>query len=113
MVTKKMTKREKKDLTININAMGDLAKADEIQERLLELQLRMATCSMNHEYARIEYEDTSDYERREELLRFMHDCHCQYLDARQALEVHDPLALESFEADLMMQKQTVMSQYYI
>jgi len=100
------------DVKINIHPVASGA-TKAISDKILELQLKMATNSINHEYARIEYDDTSDIERREELLGFMDDCRIQYLDARNVLVVHDPGALEVFEADLLMQKQTVNSQFYI
>jgi len=80
-----------------------------IDDKILELQLKMATCSVNHEYARIEYDDTDDRERQEDLLDFMNNCHEQYLEARDVLVAHDPMALEEFEADLLRQKQSTLS----
>ena len=79
------------------------------KDRLLEMQLKMATSSINHEYARIEYDETADRERKEELLEFMGDCRRQYFDARTTLEGHDPYALADFEADLLKQKQSTIS----
>ena len=78
---------------------------------ILDLQLKMATSSINHEYARLEFDDTKDYERRSELLDFMDSCRAEYLNARGSLVTHDPLALEEFEADLLRQKQAVTVQY--
>jgi Cft2 family RNA processing exonuclease len=82
-------------------------------DQILEMQLKMATSSINHEYARIEFDDTDDHERREELLEFMDDCRSQYIEARNALVVHDPYALETFEADLLRQKQVTLNPYHI
>jgi len=96
---------------INLQPMAGQVTAESIKNRLLELQLRMATSSINHEYARIEFDDTDDHHRREELLDFMNDCHAQYLDARSQLQIHNPSALEEFEADLIRQKQAAISQY--
>lgn len=83
------------------------------EDPILDLQLKMAASSINHEYARIEFDDTKDYERKEELLNFMHDCRCEYLSARSSLINHDPTALEQFELDLLRQKQTVAVEYYM
>lgn len=95
-------------------SVGPLAKddvADEIQKKLLELQLKMAACSINHEYARMEFDEVDDLGAREELLDYMHDCRSEYLQARAALAAYDPYALEEFEADLMRQKQAALPHY--
>ncbi len=83
------------------------------QGSILEMQLKMATSSINHEYARIEYDDTRCRERREELLDFMEDCRTQYMEARISLERHDPYALADFEADLLRQKQSTITHYSV
>ena len=85
--------------------------SEESQKRLLELQLKMAASSINHEYARLQFEDASDRSERSDLLDFMHDCHRQYNEARVELLAYDPYALADFEADLMRQKQTTISHY--
>lgn len=72
---------------------------------LLELQLKMATSSINHEYARLELEENSFLPRHEELLEYMEDCRSEYLDAREKLMRFDPDAAEEFERDLQLQKQ--------
>ncbi len=51
----------------------------------MELQLKMAACSINHEYARMEFDEVDDLGAREELLDYMHDCRNEYLQARTAL----------------------------
>lgn len=112
MATQDKIIREFSELKLNIHPT-ETADIRDACDKILELQLKMATSSINHEYARIEYDDTRDIERREELLGFMDDCRIQYLDARNSLGVHDPNAVENFEADLLRQKQTVNSQFYI
>lgn len=81
------------------------------KDRLLELQMTMATSSINHEYARIEYEDSLDIERKDELLDFMNDCHSKYQEAREKLAVVSPNTLEIFEKDLAHQKQSTITHY--
>ena len=81
------------------------------KDPLLDLQLQMATSSINHEYARLEYDETPDRERREELLSYMDDCRMKYLNARDQLVEMSPQTLERFEKDLFFQKQTTLSQY--
>jgi len=78
---------------------------------LLDLQLKMATSSINHEYARLEYDDKGvAHERREELLEYMQNCHQVYCEAREKLQNFDPYALDEFERDLMLQKQQTFSE---
>lgn len=96
---------------ISVSPLGGDGATDEIQKRLLELQLRMAACSINHEYARIEFDEVDDYSARQDLLEYMHDCRREYLQARASLEAYDPWALEEFEADLMRQKQAALPHY--
>lgn len=81
------------------------------KDPLLELQMAMATSSINHEYARIEYEDSMDAERKDELAQFMEDCHKKYLEAREKLAASHPQVLESFEKDLAHQKQSTITHY--
>ena len=96
---------------IRINPVGRDDAAEEIKKKLLELQLKMAACSINHEYARIEFDEVNDIGARQELLDYMHDCRNQYLEARVALAAYNPYAAEEFEADLMRQKQAAITQY--
>ena len=108
-----MNSMEKKEngTQIRIESLAAAGAADEIQKKLLELQLKMAACSINHEYARIEFEEVDDYSSRQELLDYMGDCRNEYILARTSLEVYDPYALEEFEADLMRQKQAALPHY--
>lgn len=78
---------------------------------LLEMQLKMATSSINHEYARMEFDDTDCHERREELLGYMNDCRQEYFDARDKLVTYDPYALAEFEQDLLRQKLQTLSHF--
>lgn len=94
-----------------VDSMARSDTSGDAGKELLELQLKMATSSINHEYARIEFDDTEDRERREDLLEYMHDCRCQYFEARSELASYDPYALAEFEADLMRQKMSTMARY--
>ena len=96
---------------ISVNPLARPGSSDEAKKQLLELQLRMVTSSINHEYARIELADDDSFERREELLDYMHICRRQYLEARSELEIYDPYALADFEADLIRQKQATIAPY--
>ncbi|MFA5812837.1 MAG: hypothetical protein WC956_10980 [bacterium] len=96
---------------IDICPVAGADATNEMRKELLELQLRMATCSINHEYARKEFDDAGDREKREDLLEYMHDCRCEYFQARAALAAYDPYALAEFEADLMHQKQVTLTAY--
>jgi hypothetical protein len=96
---------------ISIIPMNVDCKSEEDRRALLEIQLMMATSSINHEYARMEFDDTDDTERREELLEFMSECRTQYFEAREDLASYDPYALIEFEQDLMHQKQVMLAHY--
>lgn len=78
---------------------------------VLQLQLSMATHSINHEYARMEYEDTFDHERQEQLLEYMDDCRSKYFEARSSLVQYDQSALQDFEKDLMEQKLRTLNRF--
>ncbi|MFH1831005.1 MAG: hypothetical protein ABH871_09585 [Pseudomonadota bacterium] len=108
-----MDKRDldKNEPSISINSLARPEENEEARKRLLELQLKMAACSINHEYARIEFDDVTDLAKREDLLEYMQDCRSQYFEARASLAVYDPYALEEFEADLMRQKQAALPHY--
>jgi len=82
------------------------------REHLLNLQLVMATTSVNHEYARMEYEETKDIERKDELMIYMAECRDKYDSARDELSGLNPLLLETFEAELATQKQSTMTHYH-
>ena len=99
----------REDPSISIHPIAAAKATEDARKELLELQLRMATCSINHEYARIEFDGAADRERRDELLEYMHECRTQYLEARCALSTYDPYALADFEADLMRQKQMTLT----
>lgn len=78
---------------------------------VLKLQLVMATNSINHEYARMEFEDTIDGERKEELLEYMNGCREQYFEARESLSHFDTHALVEFETDLLTQKSRTLNRF--
>ena len=82
------------------------------REHILNLQLVMATTSVNHEYARIEYDETGDLERKEELMHYMSECRDKYDEAREELVNTNPLVLETFESDLARQKHSTMVHYH-
>ncbi|MFH0798683.1 MAG: hypothetical protein V2A66_00690 [Pseudomonadota bacterium] len=98
----------KDDSMISILPMASSLDREGAKKQLLELQLKMATCSINHEYARIEFSEAADMERRDELLDYMRECHSQYFEARTELSAYDPYELAAFEADLMRQKQIML-----
>ena len=72
----------------------------------------MATTSVNHEYARMEYEESIDWEKREDLLKYMAECRQKYDEAREELACFNPLVLETFESELAMQKRSTMVHYH-
>lgn len=96
---------------ISINPMTFHGISDEAKKQFLDLQLRMVTSSINHEYARMELGDDDDFDRCEQLLDYMNDCRKQYFEARSELEAFDAYALADFEAELIRQKQAMLTEY--
>lgn len=110
-MTKKNEKVDRENPTLRIVPLAPEAVSEEKRKAFLELQLQMATSSINHEYARLEFEDTDCHNKREDLLAYMNDCRIKYFEARETLERFDPHGLIEFEQDLMKQKQTTMTEY--
>ena len=103
---------EEKQIIIPLADLEDgFTPEDAHEEKILELQLMMATTSINHEYAKIEFDEVDDYERRHELLDYMADCRGKYLSARSQLANFNPLVLETFERDLLLQKLATITHY--
>jgi len=100
-----------KESSISLHPLDIKCKSEEDKKALLELQLTMATSSINHEYARMEFEETLSSERKDELLEFMHDCRAQYFEARKDLASYDPYAIVEFEKSLIQQKQMMLAHY--
>jgi hypothetical protein len=90
----------------------NLSEEEVEEEKLLNLQLTMATTSINHEYARIEFDKSDDYEKKEELLKYMAACRHKYLKAREELAKYSPAILEAFEKDLNLQKLSTITVYH-
>ena len=82
------------------------------QERsdLVNLQMILATSSMNHEYARKAYDKTRSFARRQELLVKMANLKNMYFAARDRLTVNHPDRVEAIERELSYQKQAVLSE---
>lgn len=105
------TKETERADDVSISLLPISHANEEAKKGLLELQLKMATSSVNHEYARMEFDTVEDNTKREELLDYMNECRNQYFDARSKLSAHDPYAVADFEADLMRQKQIMLPVY--
>lgn len=103
---------ENTDQFISIIPMEMDGRSEVTRKALLELQVLMATSSVNHEYARMEFEDADCPERKEELLEYMNECRAQYFKAREDLERYNPYALKDFEQDLIRQKQVMTTNYH-
>lgn len=110
-MAKKIDRMESDQPTLKIVPMSLDHLPDSQRKAIMELQLTMATSSINHEYASIEFGGTPDKQRQEELLAYMHDCRTKYLEAREVLERFDPMAVANFEQDLMKQKLETMTEY--
>lgn len=94
-----------------ITTSQDESSGGEADNQILQLQLTMATSSINHEYARLEFEDTADTDQKEALLDYMNECRKKYFKARSSLVIYDEQAAQDFEADLFMQKKRTMGQF--
>jgi len=102
---------EDDEIGLDIRAHEIAEASENAQKRLLDLQLKMAASSINHEYARQKFDEIADRTEREDLLDYMNDCHREYNEARAQLAAFDPYALADFEADLIRQKQTTVAHY--
>lgn len=109
---KKFEREEKMIIRLDDLDEEELSLDERQEEKVLELQLTMATTSINHEYARIEFEEADDYARREELLSYMSECRGKYLAARGELENYNPAVLEDFERNLTLQKLATITHYH-
>lgn len=78
---------------------------------LVNLQMILATSSMNHEYARKAFDKTRSFARRQELLTKMANLKNLYFAAREKLVVNHPDRLEAIERELNYQKQAVLSEH--
>lgn len=106
------TNLENQDQFISIVPIEVDSRSEVTKKALLELQVLMATSSINHEYARLEYNDADCPERKEELLEYMNECRTQYFKAREDLERYNPYSLKDFEEDLIRQKQAMTTTYH-
>lgn len=88
--------------------LRDLATSEKTD--LVNLQMILATSSMNHEYTRKAFEKTRSFARKQELLAKMSNLKNLYFAARNKLAVHNPERLEAIERELSFQKQAVLSE---
>lgn len=95
-----------------VNTSKEVAGKGRRPDPILELQLAMATSSINHEYALMELEETPDRERQEELLHYLGQCREKYDEARTRLSLLTPMSVAQFEQDLAYQKKTTLRQYH-
>lgn len=102
---------QKEQPTLRIVPIASDVISEDQQKTFLELQLQMATSSINHEYALQEFDDVEDHSKREELMEYMNDCRIKYFEARESLERVDPHGLMAFEKDLISQKMQTMTEY--
>lgn len=109
---KTVTKKRSLDNGGQILVSAETLAPEKVNDPILELQLSMATSSINHEYARIEYDETTDAERRESLLDYMEECRSKYTEARSKLSTVSPSIVDQFEAELVQQKKMTLSQYH-
>lgn len=96
-----------------VSTSKELPSRSKRPDPILELQLAMATSSINHEYALIEIEQTVDRDRLEELEHYLDQCREKYTEARTRLTLLSPTTVEQFERDLAYQKKTTLRQYHV
>ncbi len=82
-----------------------------LQPDASNLELVLVTASMNHEYAKQEFEKTNSYQRRQELLVRMSHLKKLYFNVRETLASQSPEKLADLEKELQTQKQTVFPRY--
>ena len=78
---------------------------------IVDLQMKMAMTSVNHEYTRKAYDKTRSFMKRQELLLKMAELKQLYFSARDKLAALQPQCLETIENELAYQKQVVLADY--
>lgn len=104
-----MNENNAMDLGQNDAAMMEVVSQE--KPDLVNLQMILATSSMNHEYARKAFDKTRSFARRQELLAKMANLKNLYFAAREKLVVNHPDRLEAIERELNYQKQAVLSEH--
>lgn len=84
----------------------------QVQDSSLDLEMVLQNSSIGHEYARMELEQVQDVVEREVLFDKMETYKRAYFLARRALKKHNPLRLESVEAQLIDQKSLIFGNYH-
>lgn len=82
-----------------------------VQQGQANLELVLVTASMNHEYAKQEFEKTGSFQRKQELMARMSHLKSLYFNAREVLAAEQPEKLAELEEELRLQKQTVFPEY--
>lgn len=100
-----------KILTSNEYQYPQAASSNAEKVDLVNLQMVLATSSMNHEYMRKAYEKANSHAKKEELLNQMSNLKNVYFAARDKLALHHPERLEAIEKELNYQKQAVLSEH--
>ncbi|MBI2981124.1 MAG: hypothetical protein HYY44_02290 [Deltaproteobacteria bacterium] len=77
------------------------------------LELVLVTASMNHEYAKKEYDKSQSFHRKEELMTRMSHLKSLYFNVRQTLEKTQPDRLAEIEEELRSQKEQVFHEYLV
>ncbi|MFH1652750.1 MAG: hypothetical protein ABIE74_01710 [Pseudomonadota bacterium] len=101
----------KKEVSFTILPIAPETSSDEDKKVFMELQLKMVTSSINHEYARREYLNEKEYMKKQELSNYMSKCRSGYDEARAELKKLSPLKLHEFEKDLFEQKIKHLTHY--
>ncbi len=78
----------------------------------MEWEMVMQNSSIGHEYARLELDLAEDVISRESLIEKMENFKRAYYLARRYLKRHNPLRLETLEAQLIDQKVHVFGNFH-
>lgn len=106
------SKKTTLEVTHEINAHEVLKPSEELTGKdLNNLELLLTTTSMNHEYARKEFEKSDSYARQQELLSKMSQLKNLYFIAREKLARFHPEKLGKIEGDLQKQKSEIFTEY--
>lgn len=81
------------------------------QTQPLQWEMVLQNSSIGHEYARLELDQASDIMTRENLIDKMDNYKRAYFLARRYMKRHNPLRLETIEADLIDQKSVLFNGY--
>ncbi len=97
------------ELSEELNIPIKAPKEESSKADVMNLQMLMVSSSMNHEYARKEYETTKSFSKKQELMIKMTSLKNLYFTARKKLADSSPERLTVLENELRVQKTQALS----